>query len=670
MHKAASAHHPPMMSPKVKRGLFALAGLTIVSVTVFLVLNLREGRFTELRDISPFTPESEQTKSVHDTEAHAIDFAASDKMVIFPTRFPQVNLSMYYKEHMGDWPQGRVFRHVPLPRQENEALTSPLTENTVNSDFHKHAMSVFHGSEESFKGLDQCSSLKDDVEIEVTEPHHVSVSVDKIVRKLFDEKDEFLEDLAPMFAGVEKQFEENTVEKHWFRFAGSSVWLEEYGVHLMISRLLYSPKGIRNAPLISLSYAQLYNQNWEELDNTELIVPTNNPSFGDEPRSTEQLFTAAKYPQLLKIPTFHDARKQENKFYGAEDPRTILVLNANGYQEPLVVFNAYHRKVDKEVENESDESMVTLKFGFYRSIFVAWPWQFQKGKANAEGILNENRDNQIYNRIVEMKRKDLPRLEKQKNWAPFVSHQDRESFHHDRYIYFIYRWAHLEILRCDLASIAGSLSMCESVFKMNPELKESEPAGDLRGGTQLININDLLAKDINNHVNRETYPISKNKEMWIGFARAQLKNCGCDRIYRPNVVVITKEGENYDISHVSSFVSMDIPVLGWDLEDQTTLCTAGPNALIPNGISMVSFKTVKTEEKVVSEDYITMAYSVADYTVETINIKGLLRRLLTLKSTSLEKAVGNDNNVDCAIEGSRDFCKAYGDFAKTKVKSE
>lgn len=660
-----------MVSPKLKRGLFVLAGLAVISVTAFLILNFKDGSFDDFQSNFSLTPEKDRVNSVHDKEAHVTDFKPIDKMVIFPTKFPQVNLSIYYKEHMGDWPSGNVFRHVPLPQEGTEFLTSPLTEDIAKSEFHKHAMKVFHGSKEEFNGLDQCSSLKEDVEFEVSEPRHLDVSVDKIVRKLFKEKDDYLEDLSPLFSGVEKQFEEKTVEKHWFRFAGSSVWLEEYGVHLMISRLLYSPKGIRNAPLVSLAYAQLYNDKWEELDDTELIVPTNNPNFGEELRSTEQLFAAAKYPQVLKIPAFHDARKQDNKFYGTEDPRTILVQNSNGYQEPLVVFNAYHRKVDKEEENESDESLITLKFGFYRSIFVAWPWQLQKGKANAEGILNDSRDDQIYNRIVEMKRKEHPRLEKQKNWAPFISHQDRQTFKHDRYIYFIYRWANLEILRCDLSSIAGSHSDCESVFKMNPKMDENEPAGDLRGGTQLVNINDLLANNANKHVNSETYPLPEKKEIWIGFARAQLKDCGCDRIYRPNVVMITKEEDNYDISHVSSFVSMGIPVLGWDLNDQTTLCTAGPNALIPNGISMVSFKTVKTEETVVTEDYITMAYSVADYTVETINIKGLLNKLFTMGSTPLKNAFGsNNNNVDCAVEGSRDFCKAYGDFAKTKVKTE
>ena len=40
----------------------------------------------------------------------------------------------------------------------------------------------------------------------------------------------------------------------------------------MISRVIYSQKGKKGDPQISLLYAQLYDTNWQELTNTDLLV--------------------------------------------------------------------------------------------------------------------------------------------------------------------------------------------------------------------------------------------------------------------------------------------------------------------------------------------------------------------------------------------------------------
>lgn len=78
------------------------------------------------------------------------------------------------------------------------------------------------------------------------------------------------------------QLEDHSVEKFWFRLSGSSVWLEQYGMYFTDSRVLYSPRGIRNQSILNLGYIQIFNERWEELEDVELIVPTNNPDVGNQ----------------------------------------------------------------------------------------------------------------------------------------------------------------------------------------------------------------------------------------------------------------------------------------------------------------------------------------------------------------------------------------------------
>ena len=46
----------------------------------------------------------------------------------------------------------------------------------------------------------------------------------------------------------------------------------------MISRIAYSPHGVKNQPVVSLTYGQLFDRNWNEVKNINLLVPSNDPS--------------------------------------------------------------------------------------------------------------------------------------------------------------------------------------------------------------------------------------------------------------------------------------------------------------------------------------------------------------------------------------------------------
>lgn len=62
-------------------------------------------------------------------------------------------------------------------------------------------------------------------------------------------------------------------ESQWLRFGGSSVWLDEFQVHYMVSRVLFLHNGVPNKGYVSFFYIQLFDQNWKELPPTKLEVP-------------------------------------------------------------------------------------------------------------------------------------------------------------------------------------------------------------------------------------------------------------------------------------------------------------------------------------------------------------------------------------------------------------
>jgi beta-1,2-mannosyltransferase len=338
----------------------------------------------------------------------------------------------------------------------------------------------------------------------------------------------------------------------------------------------------------------------------------------------------------------------------------LLTKNPQGFEEPLMVFNAQHRKiVQTEQTNENDFG---IKFKQYRSMFVAWPWQFQRGKKITEELSSDSRtDLQMYTRIVELGRKDISRRKLEKNWTPFIRFSDRQQFQHDRYLYFVYRWKNIEVLKCPLSNTGDpSISLCEYEYRMDDGMDKNSPVGELRGGTQMINVNDLLYSYSDSIPEaKKLYESIKDRQTWVGFARAHLKNCGCgSAMYRPNFVVMTHHLGKFSISSVSSFLSLNIPLLNWN--EDGGLCD-GASVLIPNGIANWA---VGGKDDIV-DDILTLAYSVSDKTVEVIDIKGILKTISETVSsqskTNEEDFIVSNDQIDCAMEASKEFCRIYGE---------
>lgn len=603
--------------------------------------------------------------------------------LIFPSSFPLKDRELPQFVHKNEFfKNDRTHKYEEVLKHMAHKL-EPQQEEV----FHDHPFKVFQSTSEIDMDLHKCPELQANVPAQVSEPRDLNTPLCNIVRGFIEDIDrgdsDYMGEIAPYLSSqILLQLKHDVCEKYWYRLAGSSVYLEEYGLHYMVSRLAYSPDGNRRDPKFSFAYAQLYNENWEEVTGVSLVVPTNDGAGDFEVLSP---YKVVHFPSLIPVPFYHSYSDREERYLGPEDPRLILVKNKRGHSEPMIVYNLHHQK--NEFVDDDEDTKLLVKPKAFRSMWACFPWQFQKGKYNVEPSLYFH--NFTYSRATELRIKNIPRQSKQKNWTPMISDFDRQLNGYDKSLLFIYRWSSMQVLKCDMET-----GKCGFVFRQNARIKTSSGIGPLRGGTQMLNLRQVLREQ-----KQRTRVLQKilppNREIWVGFARAHLVSCGCGKdVYRPNLVVITKDKvpsedgqqELFKMSHISSFASLNVEIIPWDPLKPYQLCK-GTNALIPNGISAWTVYSPGGKDSDVDikdfNDDIAMMFSISDSTNFQVTVRGLLKALVTddslvmpagdtepngerlLIPTKPQIASGkmpgyNNDNLVCAMLSSEKFCSEYG----------
>lgn len=590
-------------------------------------------------------PSFDKVKGFYNDKLSSLSSKQSHQLVVYPRTFSsesQEKLEDHYNTYFGGMRKDMKVLSYTGPE-------SSLSNKIREDKYHKHEISVYDSVKDIGGNAEKCQpDMNKKIDLEITKSQTFGLSYEKIVKKLIQQlkEDPAILELKTFFNDdLEKHLQDGSAGDHWYKFAGTTVWLKQYGVHFMISRMMYSPPGPKKKSILSLLYGQIFDENWNELENVELILPSS------DSLNKEQPFRNINFPRFLSIPFYHDSNYRLKRFYGPEDARMLLVKNENGIDEPLIVFNAYHRKGADETK--ISEASSSIKFEYFRSMFVGWPFQFQVGKENVDGAQNHKYSDIEYTRVKELRNRDSPRSKIQKNWTPFISNKARQADGYDRDIYFVYRFQNLEIMKCQLTGVSD-VSLCTFEYKRTEDLPLDAKVGDLRGGTELISINSIFPS-LDNHFKPDT-------EVWIGFSRAHIRNCGCgSSMYRPNLVVLYKDGDKFKVSQLSEFFSLDVKVIGWS--DPQKICQPRePDALIPNGISSWDVNSHIVGLKQVHEDYITLTLSAGDAVDHKIHIKNLLKVMLgqtSLLSSKKENGY-NDDLVMCSLKYSIDFCAAYG----------
>lgn len=564
----------------------------------------------------------------------------------------------YLQEHLGNlsfyrWSQGN--------------LADPA-KKYLSRTFKKHEKFTIYGSFNSSSTECEAGPQREISNVLVDEKRDLPFDLKDFLTELLDESDNqrgaYFHEFAPILdIHLRSQLLSDTTGLFWFRFSGSSVWLKDYGVHMLTSRLVFAESRDRQKPTLSLTVAQLFDINWKELKNTILIFPTEAHKDPTAPvfQCGENNFSSLKFPSLLPIPFSHD-RGRSSKYFGTEDPRSFLIINPDGHEEPAVAFNSI------QLGDQEDND--------YRSMFVSLPFQWQKGKT----IRDPKSDNIWYSRTKELRVEGEVREKVSKNWVPMVSDRLRSlNFGSDYDILFVTQLTSLTIIKCTLYGD----KVCVKEFETHGNI------GELRGGTPFISLNNVLKATSSTLAEKFLPP---GREVFVGLARAQLLNCGCGvAFYRPNLVTIVSESKldpinnllpahgtyGYRIAQVSTSLSLEVQLSEWDLASNGDVC-ARLNVLMPNGIEGWHINKIGISRgKLAADDVMSLLISTMDNTVSVINVKGLLGAILedyslffnpTLPESSERFIDGmgteyNEKASDCALKGSREFCKIYGQKA-------
>lgn len=438
------------------------------------------------------------------------------------------------------------------------------------------------------------------------------------------------------------------IQKKWFQFGSSAVWLESEQCYVVYSRVIYSSIHVRNRPHVSLVRAQAFDKDWNELKDkwipyvdtpldkdmetvlkeidealgiTDCSALKSNPAAYDActventknsleaKRRRESILSRyyMKYPTILNIPF-----KTDGDWKGPEDPKVVL-RKTDRSEEPVVLYNIHDDDLDRRImvaymPHRKIEPMVKLSVN----------GREQKGM--------------------------------EKNWTPFFHQETGESIMSRGFIHFIYSFSPLEILKCSLND-----GICSLVFDAETlKVTDANKFDGIRGGTQYVPLPAILPR-----VNED--------QIWIGFPKQHIENCGCgDIYYRPMLGVLIERHGVYSQELVVSAMGFNMDVLSWDL--QTTECK-DTNILSPNSIGYWEVVGQDPQTKQY-EDYLTLTVSEADSNTKVITLKGVLNFILGVyQEKDIKDKFEIDDHSDgiightlhCLVNSAFDQCKAYGE---------
>ncbi|KAG0654549.1 hypothetical protein C6P45_003349 [Maudiozyma exigua] len=442
--------------------------------------------------------------------------------------------------------------------------------------------------------------------------------------------------------------EEEIIQKQWFRFGGSSVWLESEQCFLVFTRILYSRIALKVQPHISLIRAQAFDKDWNEIIGKkipyiDIDLPDNMDSEIEKLDIELNIEDCSKYStntvefetcniQQAKTTLKKKKRKEHivSKYYvtypttfdfhfdahgdlkGPEDPHIIL-RKTETTEEPVIIFNM-HDDIDSK-----------------RRMFSYMP-------------------HRKIDPMMKLKIEGRKMRDSEKNWTPFFHPSDQaQSVLSRGSIYFIYSFSPLDIIKCSLND-----GFCEVVFDQQTlAISDSNTFGGMRGGTQFIPLPPQI-------------PNVENKNIWVGFPKLHIDKCGCgDKFYRPMLDVLIESNGIYHQELIVPAMDLDIEVLSWDAK--STDCE-GKNVLNPNSITHWD---IAHQDPISNqfEDYMTLTLSESDSFTKIVTLKGILNyvlgiyRVKNMKEDFFPSEESNDivgKTLTCLVDVAKEHCSIYG----------
>jgi beta-1,2-mannosyltransferase len=358
-------------------------------------------------------------------------------------------------------------------------------------------------------GVQQSFHLADDI-------HQIALALDQ--HPVVDYPDELMNDPQMNVRDI--------VEKTWQRLTGSSVWLPQQKVYLSVTRVIFSPSGTRMMPKMSFLRGQLFDENWEHLDNH--TITWSGKRF--------------EFPMVFDIPA---QWVDDGSMFGPEDPQIVLEHGVED-AEPVVVFNMVGRKSD-----------------WKRAMYIYRPF------SSASTILTI---------------KDTERAFNEKNWAPFFIPEEEQHTllgklpltipgyvrKPNEYIHFVYSFRPLRILKCHMR--CGD---CEFEYEQDAPQKalnrHHDEAGDVRGGTNFVPVPIPSNMDIDPRV-----------RVYAAFTQTNIAKYCDGNFYHPEFTVMVNIGRQFQLAYASE--SLDFGNVALELGPDDDRCEEG-HILSPNTVA-------------------------------------------------------------------------------------
>ncbi|SMN21007.1 similar to Naumovozyma dairenensis NDAI_0G00360 hypothetical protein [Maudiozyma saulgeensis] len=417
--------------------------------------------------------------------------------------------------------------------------------------------------------------------------------------------------------------EKEILEKQWFRFGGSSVWLESEQCYVVFTRVVYSRLGRRNRPHVSLVRGQAFDKEWNEIIGKRIPYLDVNriPEFQNDKQDSIGLDLNSNdsksriimsrfyvtYPTVFDIPFGIDG-----DWNGPEDPHIIL-RKTNQTEEPILFLNMFDTV---------------------------------EGKRRMYSYMPHRR----VDPLIKLTISDRILKHQEKNWSPFFHPSDAVANGISRgSIHFIYTFSPLDIIKCSLDN--GS---CEMIFNgtkpnNNNDLSSTQFDG-IRGGTQFIPLPIQI-------------PSLQNKTILVGFPKLHIQNCGCGEFfYRPMLVVLVESKGSYRLELIVATIDFDIDVLSWDMKSSECKET---NIMSPN--SIVHWNVLSHDPNTKQyDDYMTVTISESDSLTKMITLRGIADYISGIYNRDESMMTNNMtdysdlNVISCVSNDAEQTCAAYG----------
>jgi beta-1,2-mannosyltransferase len=311
---------------------------------------------------------------------------------------------------------------------------------------------------------------------------------------------------------------------HWFKRSGSSIWLPDEQLHMVVSTIMYAPNE-RSKPLISFIRLQLFDVNWVEVKGrriryygvTEKEIDEVLREYAKSNDESHLERISLRFPSILNIPF---EGKPGKGTIGPEDPK-ILLKDGEFSSEPIIVFNML----------TSDNK---------RNMFAVFPLQGPKGPDLIHPVL----------KFKNIGNNAITTLKTEKNWSPFFdSIKIGDSRISKGFMYFAYTLDPLVIFKCSLDS--GKCNKVQDNIQYSKFAKEGNAY--LRGGTSFIPVPRQIIQTLND----ENY---QRLQMWIGLPKILNKNNACgNNVYRTGFTLLIKEDGIFRIELITGPIDFGLP---------------------------------------------------------------------------------------------------------------